>query len=304
MLKTKLIVRPGATAIAAVLAMSTTPIWAQDVTTAVDVPAAEAAPVDEAAPAARTESVTTTTVTETTSSADAAPVVEKKTTSRTVTRAPAKAPARSAAKAAAPLTAAPLAASPAAPAETAVEPIPAAPVTIEPEPSAASPAEPESALSPIDGETAQYAFGGALAALILGGAALAATRRRRRADELDEAHGVPPAAQPSVIDRQPMAQPAIAGRSAFAWGIPTAAAQPASRLTPTAQAKIGPTPENPYMSLKKRMKRAAFFEDRERQAAAGRAVPVPRSAGLPKRAVDLLRQGMAMTSPRPAFQPA
>lgn len=47
------------------------------------------------------------------------------------------------------------------------------------------------------------------------------------------------------------------------------------------RAMRGPTPDNPSLSLKKRLKRAAFFDQRERQAAEGRAVPVSADAGLP-----------------------
>ena len=48
-------------------------------------------------------------------------------------------------------------------------------------------------------------------------------------------------------------------------------------------AKRGPTPDNPSASLKKRLSRAAFFDQRERAVAAGTAVPVSPMAGLPKR---------------------
>jgi hypothetical protein len=50
----------------------------------------------------------------------------------------------------------------------------------------------------------------------------------------------------------------------------------------TERAKCGPTPDNPSQSLKKRMKRAAFFEKRDREVAAGEAEPVDADAGLPE----------------------
>src|SRR5688572_20050243 len=40
------------------------------------------------------------------------------------------------------------------------------------------------------------------------------------------------------------------------------------------RAMLGPTPDNPSLSLKKRLKRAAFFDQREREVAAGDAVHV------------------------------
>ena len=47
------------------------------------------------------------------------------------------------------------------------------------------------------------------------------------------------------------------------------------------RAMRGPTPDNPSQSLKTRLKRAAFFDKREREVAAGRAEPVDATAGLP-----------------------
>ena len=52
------------------------------------------------------------------------------------------------------------------------------------------------------------------------------------------------------------------------------------------RAMRGPTPDNPSLSLKKRMKRAAFFDQRERDVAAGEAEPVDAAAGLPETMVD------------------
>ena len=43
----------------------------------------------------------------------------------------------------------------------------------------------------------------------------------------------------------------------------------------------GPTDDNPSLSIKKRLKRAQFFDQREQLAAAGMAVPVEADAGLP-----------------------
>lgn len=52
------------------------------------------------------------------------------------------------------------------------------------------------------------------------------------------------------------------------------------------RAMLGPTPDNPSLSLKKRLKRAAFFDQREREVAAGEAVPVEADAGLPEQMVE------------------
>ena len=52
------------------------------------------------------------------------------------------------------------------------------------------------------------------------------------------------------------------------------------------RAMLGPTPDNPSLSLKKRLKRAAFFDQREREVAAGTAEPVDADAGLPEQMVE------------------
>lgn len=52
------------------------------------------------------------------------------------------------------------------------------------------------------------------------------------------------------------------------------------------RAMLGPTPDNPSLSLKTRLKRAAFFDQRERQVAEGKAEPVDPDAGLPDQMVE------------------
>ena len=59
-----------------------------------------------------------------------------------------------------------------------------------------------------------------------------------------------------------------------------------SKETHVERAMRGPTPDNPSLSLKKRLKRAAFFDQRERDVAAGEAVPVEADAGLPEQLVE------------------
>ena len=48
----------------------------------------------------------------------------------------------------------------------------------------------------------------------------------------------------------------------------------------------GPTPDTPSLSLKNRLKRAAFFDQRERQVAEGEAEPVDSEAGLPQAGIE------------------
>ena len=52
------------------------------------------------------------------------------------------------------------------------------------------------------------------------------------------------------------------------------------------RAMRGPTPDNPSLSLKTRLKRAAFFDQRERQVEAGEAEPGEAEAGLPEAGVE------------------
>jgi hypothetical protein len=66
------------------------------------------------------------------------------------------------------------------------------------------------------------------------------------------------------------------------------------------RARRGPTPDNPSLSLKKRLKRAAFFDQRERLAAEGKAVPVDADAGLPDAVADSSPPGNSSDDQREA----
>ena len=59
-----------------------------------------------------------------------------------------------------------------------------------------------------------------------------------------------------------------------------------SRESHVERAMRGPTPDNPSLSLRKRLKRAAFFDKREQEVAEGRAEPVDATAGLPEATAD------------------
>ena len=87
---------------------------------------------------------------------------------------------------------------------------------------------------------------------------------------------------------EPMFQrdPTTNEASAFAWGnSPRSTKQQADGQgrgeTWVERAYRGPTPDNPSLSLRARLKPAAFFDKREREAAAGKAAPVEADAGLP-----------------------
>lgn len=146
-------------------------------------------------------------------------------------------------------------------------------------------------------EDALMLGGGALALLALGGTAVAMRRRRRRHDEdmMAEDYAVEedvvrePIAEPVPVAVTPRHDPAESWTPAMAPAPLVHASAPAmhagtgrrSGETWVERAHRGPTPDNPSLSLRKRLKRAAFFDARERQVAEGRAEPVATDAGLP-----------------------
>lgn len=163
-------------------------------------------------------------------------------------------------------------------------PITEAPVIAETTPIAApvmAPAEPVADAVPLPAEktsTAASDFpweiaGGAAALLIVGGAGLAFARRRRT---VDEAGGEMPAyeyerarsAEPVTADAQPWISPAyappeeavVAPHSVAAF----AATPNGSMGRHEAMAMAGPTADNPFATLNKRLKRARFLDQQER----------------------------------------
>ena len=107
--------------------------------------------------------------------------------------------------------------------------------------------------------------------------------------------------------------------SAFGWN-GSAMAAPAPALSPLPNGVVadkgshveaayrGPSPDNPSMSLKKRLKRATFFDQRARQVAKGEAVPVAPGAGLPAamaKQASRIAGAVKAHAPRPmSHQPA
>ena len=81
--------------------------------------------------------------------------------------------------------------------------------------------------------------------------------------------------------------------SAFNWGEPAKCDDPTddgSDRCPgeswVERAYRGPSPANPSVSLRNRLRRAAFFDQREREVAAGTAKPIEADAGLPDAMVE------------------
>lgn len=299
-------------AIAAALALSSTLALAQEAQpvpteNAPATPSQPGSAPDEPAPAtdssatAPSTSVTSTpkttrtkrTIKRTTrvTTAKAAPAATPSTngTSQIVTR-HAAAPAAASAAAATPRPAA-------APATPSAQSSVAPGLNFKPQPQPARPASINGlAINP---DSVPIAAGGALALLALGGAAAAVTRsrRKRRAQELADAETLSyePFETTTARDAQPMPpaeETAAAARAApaFDWrdrpqGSDAAPMEGQDDRRPgetwVERAYRGPTPNNPSVSLRHRLKRAAFFDKREREAAAGTAQPAHARAGLP-----------------------
>lgn len=287
-------IRSATTAIAAVLALSSTQLLAQSVDPVVATPTP--API-AAEPVAAEPIVLDTAADPPAAEAVAKPAARKATVTKTAPARPAAARAATTAPAVAAAPAAPVAEAPAAqplPIEPAV-PVVAAPVVTAP------PAEDSSVAS--NDMLLPIAGGVGLALLTLIGLLVAMRRRRLRNEEelaapetyepaVDEAP-VPatpdpqfaePAFVPPVVEPTPA--PALAPAVAMAApddavsGLagPCADAAPGSHVEAACE---GPTADNPSLSIKKRLKRAHFFDQREFLAEAGEVAPMASDAGLP-----------------------
>jgi hypothetical protein len=273
-------------AIAAALALSSTPVLAQEVPAAPPPAVSEPAPPPAVAPVP--DEPTTDTSSATASPADTAVAAKSTTTAvHTVRHTSRVAAARPVAKpvavrAATTATTAPTAppATPlAAPAVRTSHVNPVVDLSAKPAPvtAAAKPAKKKDATLPI--------AGGALAFLAIGGAAVAMTRRRDDDEEVTDGaapEADAPAPEPEVHD----VQPPIIAPAAFAFDRAHSRGPDAGDESWVERAYRGPSADNPSLSLRTRLKRAAFFDKRERDVAAGLAEPVDSDAGLPDAVSD------------------
>ncbi len=315
---------PAMTAIAAVIAFSSTPLLAQ-VAPEVSQPApaaaqpvtiAPATAVPEIAPTAPAASEPSATVsdplspsTEPTTTAAKITKTSKSTTIRhtaSVAR-PIKAAPPVARAAVAARVVAPVVAPVAAPAKTVdASPVPVVAIPSAPPPKVAAtpPARDASAASnnllPIAGAAGLVLLG------LIGLWLVLRRRKLRRAAEAQEvewqaeqaavaaaepAMTVEPALEAPVQADPLFAEPAFAPLAAEPAAVATVATSESAGLPSACDeaapgshveaACDGPTDDNPSLSIKKRLKRAQFFDQREQLAAAGLAVPVESDAGLP-----------------------
>ena len=322
MTKHKLMYRPGLSAIAAFAAFGTTPLMAQ----AADPlsPSVESAPVVTSTPVVATpDPVAVPTVDPLAASTTAMPVVKAKPSVAKGTRTAARAvtrttTARTAMPVRPPMQVAPASAAPAvapsAPVAAASPPIadPLPLPTQAPVATAPTLATVNNSLLPADALPIGAAGLGALA---IAGAALAMRRRKRRLaeDEFVTAYDEPAfAAEAPVAPVNAEPVPVVTETPVMAWGT-AAAVAPATvagstdgdgevpeGVDPTshvAAAYRGPSAENPSLTLKTRLKRGAFFDQRERQAAAGEAAPLDLTAGLPDAVIDEMPDTPTETAP-------
>lgn len=340
--------RPGLTAIAAVLALSATPLFAQVVDPAaapstapavvtpppvVTAPAIESAPAAvAAAPATQMTSpapaggvvtapiIGTVTTPATTAAQTAAPVVvEPAPLTRAVAPAePAPKPVtRSTTTRTAPVpltaerTAAPVPAATEAPAPASLAPI----VDSTPAPASAPiaakavPADASDDILPIAG-----AAGAAI--LLLGGGAYALSRRRKPGDvDYVTENAIAMPVEPVAYAPAPLVAPTVplmADERAYADRPATAipAGFDTSRFGRHTQAAYtGPTEANPFLSLKRRLKRASFLDGRERMATTGAQVGYADATAPAMRPATAARQTDRVTTrvtwpTRPGFRPA
>jgi hypothetical protein len=324
--------RSGLTAIAAVLALSSTPIAAQDVTDTPP-PAAEttASPAPEAAqePVASEPVATETTATETTAAepTEAEAPAPATTTRRAATRTRDTAPTRRATSEAA-TNAAPASAMPATEAMAEAMPVPPPTgATIDPGamPVDETAATPETSAMPSD-ETLAIVGAAGLGIFALGGIGMAIGRRRKRKEE--EAHM---AANRAYLDSHPVGDapninaPAFATTSAaMAAGTPGPMLRDAprtrlpegfdlSRFGPHVRAAYqGPTEDNPSLSMKHRLRRAAAMDQQLRQHGEAPREAAQRPAAQAKPAMKpvfdangrsfMLRRSDNKPTSKPAFQ--
>ena len=294
MMKNIALSRPATSAIAAFLVLSTPAAFAQEAPTITMTPpvAAPTAPAPQTPPTVAEPSAPAPVAAPQAAQTPApAPVIRvpleiapvettpaPRAAERAETPAPARAAQRTRSAAPTPVAAtpvaddtaqvaevAPIAATIATPAEPAIEPTPA----------------PAEAATATGGEFPWEIAGGAAALLIVGGAGLAFARRRRHtADEIayDEViHDAPVQRFEPTAPRAPVASEAAQWVSpAYAPRAPEPAAPrttPAFAAAPSgsmgrheALAMAGPTEDNPFVTLNKRLKRARFLDRQERIA--------------------------------------
>ncbi len=296
MMKNIALSRPATSAIAAFLVLSTPAAFAQEAPTITMTPpiAEPTAPTPQTPPTVAEPSAPAPVAAPQTAAPapvirvplDIAPV-ETTPAPRATQRAEAPAPARTprVAERSRPTAPASVETATAAPAAAETAPIAeiapvATPMAAPAEPIAEPTPAPAEAAVKTGGEFPWEIAGGAAALLIIGGAGLAFARRRRTADDVtyDEVVQAAPTRRfepvetraPIASDTQEWVTPAYTPRepvAAVPRTTPAFAAAPSGSMgRHEAMAMAGPTPDNPFATLSKRLKRARFLDRQERVA--------------------------------------
>jgi hypothetical protein len=106
--------------------------------------------------------------------------------------------------------------------------------------------------------------GAAAALLLAGGAGIAFARRRRAAPDSDIVPAFAPEARPTRLADVPAY---ISSQAPLPRTTPSFAAAPSGSMgRHEAMALTGPTPDNPFLTLRKRLKRARFYDGKARLA--------------------------------------
>jgi resuscitation-promoting factor RpfA len=146
--------------------------------------------------------------------------------------------------------------------------------------------------------------GGVLAALALAGGALAFAGRKRRYREEYRANEAAPAAM--TVEPEPLTRNTPINPQGTRYAVPAPAAETAATALPAGfdlsrygrhvqAAYRGPTADNPSLSLRTRLKRARFYDQRERM---GSAIATPPAAPQARPAAQPARQPEFVTSRR------
>jgi len=319
-------IRSAMTAIAAVLALSSTPLFAQDALAPDPAPETVSGPVtpapDPMAPEPTAPEAPAAAETANPPAKASKPVAKAKVVAAqpvTITRTTVTRSSTS-------TTTAP--ASTAAPAATeAIEGPVTPPVEAAPEPSQ-EPADPASLDEAQQLDTMLEVGGAGLLALLLGGMALRSRRRRKEEERVEEAKWAYIEASPEAdpeIDREPaFVRTPIPMHDPFPAASAASAPAPVTRLPsgfdlsrfgPHVQAAYrGPTPDNPSLSLRYRLRRASALDQQERRAAKEVAATRP-AAQVPAKpawvpptqparveAKFMVRRAGASNGAKPAFQ--
>jgi hypothetical protein len=296
--------RLGMTAIAAVLALSSTPLAAQEATSTdvplvtVPAPAPVAPAADPLAPTPAAEATATQLVEISEPAAMAAPAakpVAKKAAAKAE-----RSTARTAAKAVAPVpAAAPVAAVPEVTAPAATPFVDARPTT---DPAPVEQAE----AAPKINEAIPLAGGAGAVILALAGAGMAIRRRKRTEEEEGELQEemvltdeVTPAPAPEPWN-PPVVEPTVAPIAVTRTDLPEDFET--SHFGRHVQAAYaGPTPENPSLSLRKRLKLAGELDRRERMAVTA-PTEAPKADKPAQQPTGFMLSGTASPAKMPEYQ--